>query len=176
MSMPDVGMGNAGSQAVTWIGLITLVSIAVCAPGLARAARGAEEPALRSEVGAGRECSLNILAHSGDQAIDVAQGDLALALEDLPHIVPPQDRRDVPLLDIADALGVLQPHRRHQRDVAEPAARHAQDRALVRVGGLAGGGGEVLKVVLAEWPELLEIVGWVELRVVERPCRHRASK
>ncbi len=45
MSISELGMGNAGSQAMTWIGLIALVSIAVGAPGLARAARGVEEPA-----------------------------------------------------------------------------------------------------------------------------------
>ena len=38
-------MGEASSQAMAWTRLITLVSIAVCAPGLARAARGVEEPA-----------------------------------------------------------------------------------------------------------------------------------
>jgi len=68
MSMPDLGMGGAGSHAMTWIGLMALVSIAVGAPGLARAARGAEGPArlrdYRFDGTMSREVLENYLARS----------------------------------------------------------------------------------------------------------------
>ena len=68
MSMPDLGMGGASSHAMTWIGLLALVSIAVGAPGPARAARGAEEPArlrdYRFDGTMSREVLENYLARS----------------------------------------------------------------------------------------------------------------
>ena len=53
--------------------------------------------------------------------------------EDLVDVIEPGHRADVPLLDVADALGVFHPRGRHEGDVAEGgAAEIGQDR-LVRV-------------------------------------------
>ena len=54
--------------------------------------------------------------------LEVLQRDLALEIKDLVHVVAALDEGDVPLADVADALGVLEEGGGHEGDVAEAGA------------------------------------------------------
>ena len=108
---------------------------------------GADERAvLRAEIGAGDEHRRHAVAHGVVNLRQVRQGDLALAAENLVDVVEAGDRAHVPLGDVADALGMLQPRGGHQGDVAEGrAAEIGQDRPIALLAQPVGLGGEVLQ-------------------------------
>ena len=121
-------------------------------------------PVLRAEIGAGQEGRMDAVAQQGNQLLDVRQGDLALPLENLQHVVLPHGGRDVPLLHVADALGVFHPRRRHQGDVAEGRAGHGDRDAVVAL--LLKLGDPPLvpgQVVVAEAAEFLGVIGRIEV-------------
>ena len=130
---------------------------------------GNEGAALGSKVGAGNHGRVDQVAEQVDQRGDVLLGDLALPFEHGPHVVLAGHRRDVPLLNVADAFGVFQERRRNQGDVAERGAGHTQHVAAVRTLQQPVAHGAVVgQVFLAEQPELLQVVLRVQLVLVDR--------
>src|ERR1019366_4095175 len=90
-----------------------------------------EEPALGAEVRSGEHRDLHRVAEKVDERVEIPFRDGALPLEDLQDVVLPRDGGDIPLLDVADALGVLEERRRDEGDVAKGGAGDHEEGAEV---------------------------------------------
>ena len=124
---------------------------------------------LRPEVRAADERGdLDLVADSFVEAREVAEGDLGLALEDLVDVGAAGQGRDVPLLDVPDALRVLETGSGDEGDVAEGGAAEAGDKASSGSPGPAALGLVVVEGGFGQGPELLQVVLRVELRLVDR--------
>ncbi len=122
---------------------------------------------LRAEVGAREEDRRGLLADDGVEAGEVGEGNLSLAPEDRVDVVAAEGGRDVPLLDVADAAGMLEPHRRDEGDVAEACAAEVGEEGAAGEGEAVGLGGKVGEVGVGDGAELLEVISDVEMGVVE---------
>src|ERR1019366_3850183 len=74
----------------------------------AEALGGAEGRSLRAEIGAANEDGIHHVAHRGVNARQVADGDVALPVEDPVDVIPAAAGGHVPLGHIADSLGMFQ--------------------------------------------------------------------
>ena len=134
-------------------------------------------PALGAEVGAGDHHHAHAIAHHVVDFRQVLQGDFALALEDLVDVIEAGGRADVPLLDVADALGMFQPGGGHQGDVAEgSAAEIGQNRPVALAVEPLRLGGEILQVGVGDGAELLQVVLRIEADLVDRLLANDRSR
>ena len=92
---------------------------------------GDERPFLGAKVGAGDKDGAHAVADGVVQSFEVGQAEVALALEYLVDIVAADGGADVPLGYVADTLGVLEPGRGHEGDVAKGGAAKVGEDGLV---------------------------------------------
>ena len=97
---------------------------------------GAECGGLRSEIRAAEIDRLHLVAHCRVDALKIADGDLALALEDLVDVVLAAARGHIPLRNVAYAFWMFEPRPRNMCDVAEPGAAEAGNHAAAGRGRL----------------------------------------
>ena len=138
---------------------------------------GNERAVLRSKVGSGHEHRRDLVAHHLANLLQVLEADLALAFEDLVDVIAAHRGADVPLFDVADSLGVLQPGGGDQRDVAERGAAEVRQDGFVRLGVKPlRFPAEVLQIRVGDRPELLQVIFDVQLRSSMGSCRGMLSK
>ena len=134
---------------------------------LAEIGDGAEGRLLRAEVRAADERGLDLVADPGVDPLEVLEGDLGLALEDLVDVGAAGQGRDVPFLDVPDAPRALELGAGDEGDVAERGPAEAPDDAAPRGPGPAALLLEVVEGRVVDRTELLEVVRRIELVVVD---------
>src|SRR5450759_2495097 len=142
-------------------------ALVVGEPQFAKGRNGAERRGLRAEIGAADEHAVHRVADAGVDARQVLHADFALALEDAVDVAAPRARRHVPLGDVADAFGVLQKRRGHQRDVAESRAAERRRHTVAAPARGAHGALDMVQVRFGNGGELFQVVRRVELLVVD---------
>ncbi len=93
----------------------------------------AERGRLRAEVRSADKHCLNAVADGGVNGLKISDGDLALVREDFMDVILAAAGGDIPLGNVADALGMLERWSRNQRDIAECRASEVGDHAAARL-------------------------------------------
>jgi len=122
---------------------------------------------LGAEIRSADEDGLDPVSDPGGDLLQIGQGDLGLLFEDRMDIGRPGQGRDVPFLDVADALGIFEERRRDEGDVAEGQSAEGGDDRPPGLGGGSCGLVEIIEVAVRDRTELFQVIGWVELGVVD---------
>src|SRR5664280_2612845 len=88
---------------------------------------------LRPKIGACKEDHIDALTHYLMDALQVLQGQVTLPIEHLVHELTPLAEADIPLLDAANAFGLLKPHTHDSDHIAEAGAAECPHHSPVRV-------------------------------------------
>ncbi len=130
--------------------------------------RGNKGASLHAEVGTCDKHGADHIPYNFVDLGQIAQGDLTLSLKDLPHVFLPGHSTHIPFFDIPDALGILQLRSRHKGDIAKAGTAEAADNGFVcLVVQPLHLGLEVLQLPIGDRLELLNIVLWVELVIID---------
>jgi len=128
---------------------------------------------LGAKVGAGHERDGHPFPDDLVDPRQVFQRDLALALENGVDEIAAGCRADIPLLDVADALGILQPWSGHEGDVAEArAAEVRQNRLVGALVQLFGPPLEIGQLALSNRAEFLQVILEAQVLVVQGRLAH----
>ena len=109
---------------------------------------------------------VNALPDDGVNPLEILDADLTLALEDLVDEVAPRRGADVPLLDIADALRMLQPRARNEGNVAERRPSEVSEHGFVGFGPqsfrLAT---QIRQILVGDGNKLLDVIHTIDSRL-----------
>ena len=136
-------------------------------PEFAEGLHRAEGRILRSEVGAADEDDVDAVPGALCDPGQIGERHSALSLEDRMDVSPPCGGGDVPLSDVANALGMAESGARDECDVAEGRSAETGHHGASRRAGALGFALEVVEFLAGDGRELFEVVRRVQAVFVD---------